>query len=80
MDQGASTGAHRNDEGLRERVIDSSSVDDLAGRKALAAAAELEVKDKHGRDRKTYGRTPDGTGKTGLILNWTLISFSLFSN
>jgi phosphatidylethanolamine N-methyltransferase len=58
MDQGLSTGAHQDIDGLRERNL---RVDSTVGREALTAAAEVEIKD--GKKQKTFGRTPDGTGK-----------------
>lgn len=63
MDQGLSTGAHQDIDGLRERNI---RVDSTVGREALTAFGEVEIKDKEGKDGKelkTFGRTPDGTGK-----------------
>jgi phosphatidylethanolamine N-methyltransferase len=59
MDQGRSTGALQPD-GLRERNV--SRLDSTGGRDALASHAELEIKDADGKDKKTFGRTPDGTG------------------
>ncbi|KAJ5159727.1 Phosphatidylethanolamine N-methyltransferase [Penicillium canariense] len=58
MDQGRSTGAQQPD-GLRERLI--SRPDSTEGRDALTATGELEAKDDAGKDKKTFGRTPDGT-------------------
>ncbi|KAJ5803213.1 Phosphatidylethanolamine N-methyltransferase [Penicillium pulvis] len=58
MDQGHSTGALQPD-GLRERNV--SRLDSTGGRDALASHAELENKDANGKDKKTFGRTPNGT-------------------
>lgn len=60
MDQGLSTGAQQPD-GLRERNVprpNSTGAGD-----ALTATGELEAKDEAGKDKKTFGRTPDGTGR-----------------
>lgn len=60
MDQGRSTGAQQPD-GLRERNVprpNSTGAGD-----ALTATGELEAKDEAGKDKKTFGRTPDGTGR-----------------
>ncbi|KAJ5740331.1 hypothetical protein N7493_000203 [Penicillium malachiteum] len=57
MDQGRSTGALQPD-GLRERV---PHLDSTGGRDALASHAEVEIKNTDGKDKKTFGRTPDGT-------------------
>lgn len=59
MDQGLSTGTHQEFDGLRERKC----VDSTVGREALTAVGEVEIKDKDGNELKTFGRTPDGTGK-----------------
>lgn len=78
MDQGLSTGAHQDIDGLRER---NTRVDSTVGREALTAMGEVEIKDKEGKDGKelkTFGRTPDGTGKPvselylqlNIALNW----------
>lgn len=58
MDQGRSTGALQ-PEGLRERIQRPNST---GGRDALNAHGEAEIKDAAGKDKKTFGRTPDGTG------------------
>ncbi|KAJ5560974.1 hypothetical protein N7535_009171 [Penicillium sp. DV-2018c] len=58
MDQGLSTGAHQDIDGLRERNV---RTDSTVGREALTAAGEMEAKDKDGKSLKTFGRTPDGT-------------------
>jgi len=59
MDQGRSTGAQQPD-GLRERNVPRPN--STGGRDALTATGELEPKDEVGKDKKTFGRTPDGTG------------------
>lgn len=59
MDQGRSTGALQ-PEGLRERI---QRPDSTAGREALNAHGEADIKDAAGKDKKTFGRTPDGTGR-----------------
>ena len=61
MDQGLSTGAHQRTDGLRERNV---RADSTVSREALTATGEIEAKDKEGNELKTFGRTPDGTGKT----------------
>lgn len=66
MDQGLSTGAHQETDGLRERNV---RTDSTVGREALTAVGEMDLKDKDGHDSKTFGRTPDGTGKL-LVLDW----------
>jgi phosphatidylethanolamine N-methyltransferase len=58
MDHGLSTGAQQTHDGLRERV----SRLDSTGRDALVASGEAEFNDKSGKELKTFGRTPDGTG------------------
>lgn len=60
MDQGRSTGAQQPD-GLRERILSRS--DSTGSRDALTATGEIEIKDEAGKDKKTFGRTPDGTGR-----------------
>ncbi|KAJ5587084.1 uncharacterized protein N7459_002849 [Penicillium hispanicum] len=57
MDQGRSTGAQQPD-GLRERVPHSDST---RSRDALTATGDVEIKDEVGKDKKAFGRTPDGT-------------------
>ncbi|KAF7165976.1 hypothetical protein CNMCM5623_009946 [Aspergillus felis] len=59
MDRGLSTGTHQADGGLRERAAASQS-SSPPGLEALTATGEGEVKDKAGKEKKTYGRTPDG--------------------
>lgn len=61
MDRGLSTGTHQADDGLRERTVASQS-SSAPGLEALTATGEGEVKDKAGKGKKTYGRTPDGKG------------------
>lgn len=65
MDQGRSTGAQQ-PEGLRERNVPRP--DSTGGRDALTATGELEAKDEAGKDKKTFGRTPDGTGRCSVQL------------
>ncbi|OKL64241.1 Phosphatidylethanolamine N-methyltransferase [Talaromyces atroroseus] len=64
MDSLSATGAQRqNDEGLRERVRPSQPIDVHAVDQALASAGygvTADVK-KSDDDKKTFGRTPDGT-------------------
>jgi phosphatidylethanolamine N-methyltransferase len=65
MDTGNTTGAHRQDEGLRERIPASQPVDVGAVDEALASAGyvtERETKDGE-KSTMTFGRTPDGTSK-----------------
>ena len=62
MDRGLSTGTHLGDDGLRERNPTSQSQSPL-GTGALTAAGEVEAKDSANKDKKTFGRTPDGTGR-----------------
>jgi|tagenome__1003787_1003787.scaffolds.fasta_scaffold16736903_1 hypothetical protein len=71
MDQGLSTGAHQDIDGLRERNV---RADSTVGREALTATGEAEAKDKAGNELKTFGRTPDGTGKPLMleICSWRL--------
>ncbi|KAJ5279133.1 hypothetical protein N7478_004505 [Penicillium angulare] len=57
MDQGHSTGTLKPD-GLRERMV--SRLDSTGGRDALTSRGEVEIKDANGKDKKTFGRTPDG--------------------
>lgn len=64
MDQGRSTGAQQPD-GLRERIVSPS--DSTPGPDTLAAHGEAEIKDGDGKDKKTFGRTPDGTGRFDFI-------------
>lgn len=64
MDQGRSTGAQQPD-GLRERIVSRS--DSTGSRDALIATGEGGIKDEAGKDKKTFGRTPDGTGGCHLI-------------
>lgn len=61
MDQGRSTSAQQPNR-LRERIV--SRPDSTTGSEPLIATGEMEaVKDRSGKDKKTFGRTPDGTGK-----------------
>lgn len=59
MDQGRSTGAQQPN-GLRERIPHSDSI---GSRDALTATGDVEIKDGVGKDKKAFGRTPDGTGR-----------------
>ena len=65
MDQGLSTGTHQESGGLRERNL---RTDSTVGREALTAVGEVEIKDKDGKASKTFGRTPDGTGKLAVYM------------
>ncbi|KAE8140619.1 Phosphatidylethanolamine N-methyltransferase [Aspergillus pseudotamarii] len=60
MDRGLSTSTRIDDEGLRERHVASQSTSTLSP-EALTATGDVELKDKAGKDCKTFGRTPDGT-------------------
>ncbi|EAW14456.1 phosphatidylethanolamine N-methyltransferase [Aspergillus clavatus NRRL 1] len=60
MDRGLSTGTHQEDDGLRERIVASQSGAALTP-EALTATGEGLLKDKTGKEMKTYGRTPGGT-------------------
>ncbi|PWY89004.1 phosphatidylethanolamine methyltransferase [Aspergillus heteromorphus CBS 117.55] len=60
MDRGLSTGTHFGDDGLRERNPPSQS-ESILSSEALTAAGEVEAKDSANNDKKTFGRTPDGT-------------------
>lgn len=61
MDGSLSTGAQREADGLRERHVASQRVE-AAGKAALTAKAEAEEVGKDVK-KKTFGRTPDGTGE-----------------
>lgn len=51
-------------EGLRERNVSLQTNDDVAARKAVLQLNALEeTADKKEKDKKTFGRTPDGIGK-----------------
>lgn len=51
-------------EGLRERNVSLQTNDHIAARKAVLHLNALEEKaENKERDRKTFGRTPDGIGK-----------------
>lgn len=66
MDRGLSTGTHiGDDDGLRER-FQSSQSDSSLGAGALTAAGEVEAKDGTSQNKKTFGRTPDGTGRHSI--------------
>jgi hypothetical protein len=50
--------------GLRERNVSLQTNDDVVARKAVLHLNALEEKaEKKDKDRKTFGRTPDGIGK-----------------
>ncbi|KAJ9288007.1 hypothetical protein DTO021C3_4411 [Paecilomyces variotii] len=61
MDDRHSASTYRADDGLRERNVASQQAALNAGRAVLTNMAEGEVKDEEGKDKKTFGRTPDGT-------------------
>lgn len=72
MDRGLSTGAHLEPNGLRERNVSShpNSNSTVDAPDALAATGEVDVKEKSGKEMKTFGRTPDGTSMyNSLLLN-----------
>lgn len=65
MDRGLSTGTNSEPNGLRERNVaaqPSSTIVDAPD--ALAASGEVDIKDESGKELKTFGRTPDGTGRS----------------
>lgn len=65
MDSASASGAQRQDEGLRERVRPSQPVDVNAVDQALATAGYGVTNDNRtSDDKKTFGRTPDGTSKS----------------
>lgn len=67
MDSASASGAQRQDEGLRERIRPSQPVDVSAVDQALATAGYGVTTDsRKSDDKKTFGRTPDGTGKSFL--------------
>ncbi|KAL1969691.1 hypothetical protein VTN77DRAFT_8244 [Rasamsonia byssochlamydoides] len=62
MDSSHTTGAHLQDEGLRERIAASQPVDAHAVDEALASAGNNSaVANTDAKTKKTFGRTPDGT-------------------
>jgi phosphatidylethanolamine N-methyltransferase len=65
MDTGNTTGAYRQDEGLRERIPLSQPIDVGAVDEALASAGyrPVEAKRNEKSTTKTFGRTPDGTSE-----------------
>lgn len=69
MDSTSASGAQRQDEGLRERVRPSQPVDVNAVDQALATAGYGVTTDSRTSDdnKKTFGRTPDGTSKFYLF-------------
>lgn len=74
MDRGLSTGTANESDGLRARTAPPQS--NAANSGALATAGELDSKDKAGKDLKTFGRTPDGTGRWLISLgaqSWSLV-------
>lgn len=80
MDRGLSTSTRIDDEGLRERNVTSQSTSTLSP-EALTATGDVELKDKTGKDCKTFGRTPDGTGTCfsssrikAYFMHWLYIS------
>lgn len=52
-------------EGLRERSVPSSKVNNQTPSSSVAdkVQTEEECRPKSDSEKKTYGRTPDGTGK-----------------
>jgi len=85
MDSASASGAQRQDEGLRERVRPSQPVDVNAVDQALATAGYGVTTDSRtSDDKKTFGRTPDGTSKffsflftypmqrRDIVFNWSL--------
>lgn len=77
MDRGLSTGTHNDNEGLRERPVASQSASTLSP-EALTATGDVEPKDT-GKELKTYGRTPDGTGKSLLRTSINLLGRAILS-
>lgn len=73
MDTGNTTGAHRQDGGLRERIAVSQPVDVAAVDEALANAGyDPEETAKNGESSTmTFGRTPEGTSKY-IALHWVV--------
>lgn len=64
MDPATTTGVQRQNDGLRERIRPSQPIDVGAVDQALATAGYGVTADKEQNDeKKTFGRTPDGTGK-----------------
>jgi hypothetical protein len=64
MDSASASGAQRQDERLRERIRPSQPVDVDAVDQALATAGYGVTTDSRtSDDKKTFGRTPDGTSK-----------------
>jgi hypothetical protein len=64
MDSASASGSQRPDEGLRERMRPSQPVDVNAVDQALATAGYGVTTDSRtSDDKKTFGRTPDGTSK-----------------
>ncbi|KAL1986986.1 hypothetical protein VTN96DRAFT_5142 [Rasamsonia emersonii] len=62
MDSSRTTGAHRPDKGLRERIATSQHVDAGAVDGAVASSGNnAAATNTDGKTKKTFGRTPDGT-------------------
>lgn len=78
MDRGLSTGTQAGDEGLRERNVPSQSPPKLTT-EALTATGDIKPKDQPGQDLKTFGRTPDGTGRSCVWLDCTPINLLISS-
>ena len=75
MDSATSSSAQRQDEGLRERMRVSQPVDVHAVDQALATAGYGITTDKRtSDDKKTFGRTPDGTSKSLLSPSISVIA------
>lgn len=66
MDSGVSSGAHLGNDGLRERQQQhqQQKTDAAVASDVLTATGEVDVKGKHGEPTKTFGRTPEGVGKS----------------
>lgn len=65
-------------EGLRQRNVPVQANSSNEARKAVLQLNALENEtNKMDSDKKTFGRTPDGTGKNQCLLCWSnLPSFS----
>lgn len=76
MDSASASGAQRPDEGLRERMRPSQPVDVNAVDQALATAGYGVTTDSRtSDDKKTFGRTPDGTSKFLFLFLFVLLCF-----
>lgn len=74
MDSASASGAQRQDEGLRERMRPSPPVDIDAVDQALATAGYgVTTDNRTSDDKKTFGRTPDGTSKFPLLFSFVLL-------